>query len=70
MASKNVQRIFGMLIMLVSLYFIYRQWFTAANEGFFYAKASMIFPVFFFLGVSKIALEMLFSVTYHFSEFR
>jgi hypothetical protein len=45
------QRLGGLLIMLLGGGFWAWGWYTALNEGYYYGKASILFPAFFVLGL-------------------
>jgi ABC-type Fe3+-siderophore transport system permease subunit len=45
------QQLGGLFILLVSIGFIIRTWYTALYDEYFYPKASLVFPMFFVLGL-------------------
>ncbi len=54
MIPRWKQQLGGVLIALLGGGFTAWSWYTALNEGYFYRKASMLFPAFFILGVGLI----------------
>lgn len=54
MALRRMQQLFGLLMVLVGGGFTAWTWHTALNEGYYYAKASMLFPAFFVVGLGLI----------------
>ncbi len=54
MMPRWKQQLGGVLIALLGGGFTAWSWYTALNEGYFYRKASMLFPAFFILGVGSI----------------
>lgn len=53
-AGKSTQRVFGVLLVAVSVYFTWQQWHTALTAGYFYDKAAAVFPAFCFLGIGLV----------------
>ena len=49
--SRNVQRLGGLFLIVVSAAFIFWTWRTALSENYFYPKAAFIFPMFLFVGL-------------------
>jgi ABC-type Fe3+-siderophore transport system permease subunit len=54
MMPRWKQQLGGLLIALLGAGFTGWSWYTAFYEGYFYRKASMIFPAFFVLGLGMI----------------
>ncbi len=54
MMPRWKQQLGGLLCALLSAGFTGWSWYTAFYEGYFYRKASMIFPAFFVLGLGMI----------------
>ena len=54
MAERKTQISGGIFIASVSFAFIVWTWWTAIDRGYFYPKASFIFPMFFVLGIAVI----------------
>ncbi len=52
--SRNIQRLAGLFIFLVSLFFNIWTWFTAFEKGYYYPKAALIFTVFAVMGLGII----------------
>lgn len=50
-STRRIQQLGGLFILLLSLGFIVWTWWTAFFEGYYYLKASFIFPPFFFIGL-------------------
>jgi hypothetical protein len=51
MMLRRKQQLGGLVIALIGAGFTGWSWYTALHEGYFYRKASMMFPAFFFLGM-------------------
>lgn len=49
--TRRQQQFGGLFIFILSLVFTIWTWYTAFVQGYFYPKASMIFPAFLFLGL-------------------
>jgi len=49
--SRRKQRLGGLFLMLVGGGFWVWGWYTAINKGYYYEKASMLFPAVFILGL-------------------
>lgn len=54
MVPRRKQQLAGFFIALLGAGFTGWTWYTAFCEGYFYRKASMIFPAFFVLGLGMI----------------
>jgi len=54
MVPRWKQRLAGLCITLLGAGFTAWGWYTALHRGYFYRKASMIFPAFFILGLGII----------------
>jgi hypothetical protein len=54
MGSRRKQQLGGLLIALLGAGFTGWTWYTALYQGYFYRKASMVFPAFFVLGLGMI----------------
>ncbi len=54
MVARRKQQIGGLVIALLGAGLTAWSWHTAINEGYFYQKASMLFPAFFVLGVALV----------------
>ncbi len=52
--SRKAQQIGGLFILLVSSGFIAWTWWTALVNGYYYPKAAIIFPPFFFIGLGLV----------------
>lgn len=52
--NRNIQRICGLFISLLSLGFVIWSWKTALTEHYFHVKSSVIFPGFIVLGLGLI----------------
>lgn len=48
------QRLGGLLLAIIGCGFWARAWYTALNEGYYYPKASMVFPMFSVVGLGLI----------------
>ena len=56
MAPRRRQQLGGLLIALLGAVLTAWTWYTGPDEGYFYRKASMLFPAFFVLGVALVLL--------------
>ena len=54
MIDRKKQILAGIFIALLSLGFIIWTWWTAFYKGYFYPKASFIFPMFFVIGIAVV----------------
>ncbi|EMF83028.1 hypothetical protein LEP1GSC188_2062 [Leptospira weilii serovar Topaz str. LT2116] len=54
MATRRQQKIGGFIFFIIGLSFTVWTWYTAIYEGYFYRKASILFPMFCILGVGMI----------------
>jgi ABC-type Fe3+-siderophore transport system permease subunit len=54
MISRKKQQFGGLFIALVAAGFTGWNWYTALNNGYFYRKASLIFPAFLIIGLALI----------------
>ena len=52
--TRRQQQFGGLFIFILSLAFIIATWYMAFFKGYFYLKASLIFPPFLFLGLGLI----------------
>jgi ABC-type Fe3+-siderophore transport system permease subunit len=54
MSTRGKQKLAGLLIALAGTLYTAWMWHTALNDGYYYRKASMIFPAFFIIGLGMI----------------
>jgi hypothetical protein len=52
--TRRTQQLGGFVIALLGAALTCWIWYTALNEGYFYRKASMLFPAFFVLGMALV----------------